>query len=188
MLDVTTSLYLLIGLMIVGSLVAIETSDLLSSVICAGAVGFALSVLDLLLGAPDLGLTLGVVEILTLVVVIRVVRTRRDTYHATSRDTLIIGLVTAGLGLMLTLTYLALEGLPPVGQPIMLMSQQYLDAGLARTGAVNYVTSILLDFRAYDTLGEATIIFVAIVGVYTVLRPVGRIRTGMSTSREGEKP
>ena len=69
----------------------------------------------------------------------------------------------------------------------MLMSQQYLNAGLERTGAVNYVTSILLDFRGYDTLGEATIIFVAIVGVYTVLRPVGRIRAGVSTSREGEK-
>ncbi len=185
MLDVTTSLYLLITFMIVGSLVAIETSDLLSSVICAGAVGFALSVLDLLLGAPDLGLTLGVVEILALVVVIRVVKTRHDTYHATSRDTLMIALVVAGLGLLLTLTYFALDGLPTPGEPIMLMSQKYLDTGLERNGAVNYVTSIVLDSRGYDTLGEATIIFVAIVGVYTVLRPVGRIRTE-KTSGNGE--
>ncbi len=188
MLDVTTSLYLLIGFMIVGSLIAIETSDLLSSVICAGAVGFALSVLDLLLGAPDLGLTLGVVEILALVVLIRVVKTRRDTYHAASRDTLMIGLVVAGLGLLLTLTYFALDGLAPLGQPVMLMAQPYLDAGLKSNGAVNYVTSIILDFRGYDTLGEATIIFVAIVGVYTVLRPVGRIRAEeRPETGEGEK-
>ena len=183
--DVTTVLYILMGFMIVGSVVAVETTDLLSSVICVGAVGFALSVIDLLLCAPDLGLTLAVVEILALVVLIRVVRTRRDTYHATSRDTLAIALVVAGLGFVLTLTFFALEGLPPFGEPIMLMSKPYLESGLTRIGAVNYVTSIVIDFRGYDTLGEATIIFVAIVGAYTVLRAVGRKRetTGNESDR-----
>ena len=175
--DMTVATYLLIGFMIVGSIVAIETTDLLSSVICIGAVGFALSVIDLLLAAPDLGLTLGVVEILTLVVLIRVVSTRRDTYHATSRDTLAIAVVVGGLVFVLTLTGMfALDGLAAPGSPVMLMSQPYLDHGLAANSAVNYVTSILIDFRGYDTLGEASIIFVAIVGVYAVLRPVGRIR------------
>ncbi len=193
--DMTVATYLLIGFMIVGSIVAIETTDLLSSVICVGAVGFALSVIDLLLAAPDLGLTLAVVEILTLVVLIRVVSTRRDAYHATSRDTLAIAVVVGGLVFVLTLTGMfALDGLAAPGSPIMLMSQPYLDHGLAANSAVNFVTSIVIDFRGYDTLGEASIIFVAIVGVYSVLRPVGRIRApGAGTrgveapAREGEK-
>jgi multisubunit Na+/H+ antiporter MnhB subunit len=87
-----------------------------------------------------------------------------------------MGTVVAGLGLLLTLTFFALEGLPPFGKPIMLMSGPYLQVGLSSNGAVNYVTSILLDFRGYDTLGEATIIFAAIVGVYAVIRQVGRKR------------
>lgn len=176
MQDVTTMFYILTGFMIVGSLVAIETSDLLSAVIAVGAVGFALNVINLLLGAPDLALTLAVVEVLTLIVLIRVVRTRRDTYHATSRDTLAIGLVVAGLAFVLTLTYLSLEGLPAFGEPIMLMSGPYLTEGLQANAAVNYVTSILLDFRAYDTLGEATVIFTAVIGAYAVLRRIGRKR------------
>jgi multisubunit Na+/H+ antiporter MnhB subunit len=33
---------------------------------------------------------------------------------------------------------------------------------------------VLLDYRAYDTLGEATVIFVSILGAYALLRHVGR--------------
>ena len=51
-------LYVLIGMMIAASIVAVETADLLSSAICVGAVGFALSIIDLLMGAPDLAITL----------------------------------------------------------------------------------------------------------------------------------
>ena len=174
MQDVTLMLYALMGFMIIGSIVAIETRDLLSSVICVGAVGFALSVVNLILGAPDLALTLVVVEVLALVVLIRAVRTRRDTYHATSRDTLAIGLVVAGLCFVLAVAYFSLHELPAFGKPIMLMSEPYLRSGLKSNAAVNYVTSILLDFRAYDTLGEATVIFTAVIGAYAVLRRVGR--------------
>jgi len=58
----------------------------------------------------------------------------------------------------------------------MLMSGPYVQKGVSSNGAVNYVTSILLDFRAYDTLGEATVIFAAVIGAYAVLRRVGRKR------------
>ena len=46
------------------------------------------------------------------------------------------------------------------------------------TGAANAVTAVLLDYRAYDTLGEATVIFVSIIGAYAILRRVGRTRGG----------
>ena len=175
MQDVTMLVYLLMGFMILGSLVAIETADLLSSVICVGAVGFALGVLDLVLCAPEVALTLGVVEVLTLVVLIRMVRTRRDTYHATSHDTLAIGLVAGGLAVVLTLACVfALGGLPAFGQPKMLMAMPYLENGLARNSMTNYVASILLDFRVYDTLGACAVIFAGVTGAYAVLRKKGK--------------
>jgi len=34
--------------------------------------------------------------------------------------------------------------------------------------------SIVLDYRGYDTLGEATVIFVSIMGAYAMLRKQGR--------------
>ena len=90
----------LLGFMLVGSLIAVETRDLLSSVICVGAVGFGTSLVFLLLGAPDLALTQVVVEILILVVLVRVIITRRDETTMTSRATLPVGLVLLALGIM----------------------------------------------------------------------------------------
>lgn len=42
---------------------------------------------------------------------------------------------------------------------------QYALAHLSLTGAINVVCAMLLDFRAYDTLGEILIIFVSISGI-----------------------
>ena len=43
-----------------------------------------------------------------------------------------------------------------------------------QTGAANLVASVILDYRAFDTLGEATILFTAVVGVLAVVRRIGR--------------
>ncbi len=51
----------------------------------------------------------------------------------------------------------------------------YLNSGLAETGAPNLVTAVLLDFRAWDTLGEATVLFCAVLGTVAVLRRNARI-------------
>ena len=71
-------LLVLIGFMVVGSLVAIETRGLLSSVISVGAVGFALSVVFLLLGAPDLAIVQVVVEVIAVVMLLRLIVVRED--------------------------------------------------------------------------------------------------------------
>ena len=213
----------LLGFMLAGSLIAVETRDLLSSVICVGAVGFGTSLVFLLLGAPDLALTQVVVEILILVVLVRVIITRRDETTVTSRATLPVGLVLLALGVMAAVVFgmfatgkdEALRMRPfgdpllneeaeasimaPAGEPQVALtttepksiggaylkhgvkSAEEADAQAAKNlprppNASNYVMAILLDFRAYDTLGEATVIFVAIVGAYAVLRKVGRSR------------
>jgi multisubunit Na+/H+ antiporter MnhB subunit len=62
------------------------------------------------------------------------------------------------------------KALPEFGQPLMTTSQYYLEKGAAETGSANLITSIILDYRAYDTLGEVTVLFTAIMGTLTVLR------------------
>lgn len=44
-------------------------------------------------------------------------------------------------------------------------SRHILGSGLSDTGAVNLVTAVLFDYRGFDTLGEATVIFAAVAGV-----------------------
>ena len=48
--------------------------------------------------------------------------------------------------------------------------EYYTTEGLADTGALNLVTAIYLDYRVYDTLGEATVFFASALGVYMLLR------------------
>jgi len=60
----------------------------------------------------------------------------------------------------------------------MTVSTFYPLNAIEGTGAVNVVTAIILDYRAYDTLGEATVLFTAVIGVLAVMRPVGKKEVG----------
>jgi multisubunit Na+/H+ antiporter MnhB subunit len=188
---------ILIGLMVIGALIAVEARDLLGSVIALGAVGFALGVIDLLLGAPDLAITQVVVEVFALVLLIRAVRTREDTTTQQPRDTLRTGIVLLAGGVLLAAVFAALVSaghMPAFGEPILAggavvppgVSADYLANAAKETGAANTVMAILLDYRAYDTLGEATIVFAAVLGTYALLRRIGR-KPGRPGSAEPEE-
>jgi multisubunit Na+/H+ antiporter MnhB subunit len=46
---------------------------------------------------------------------------------------------------------------------------RYFEQGVEETGATNIVSSILMDYRAYDTLGEATVLFTAVLAILSLL-------------------
>ena len=50
------------------------------------------------------------------------------------------------------------------------VSRRYIENGLQETGAVNIVTGMILDYRAFDTLGESHVLFTALVCVLILLR------------------
>lgn len=50
------------------------------------------------------------------------------------------------------------------------VSERYIEKGLEETGAVNIVTGMILDYRAFDTLGESHVLFVATCTVLILLR------------------
>ncbi|MFH1508455.1 MAG: hydrogen gas-evolving membrane-bound hydrogenase subunit E [Candidatus Omnitrophota bacterium] len=166
---------ILLLFMVFAAIVAVQIEDLLSSVIAVGAVGLGLSLAFLILKAPDLAITQLVVEILCLIILIRatinkdlpVIRDGRWLFNTTA--TLLF------IALFLMFAYFALQELPRFGQPTMRVAQEYINQGLEKTGATNIVAAIILDFRGYDTLGEATILFTAVMGVLAIIRRVGRI-------------
>lgn len=172
---------ILLVFMIVGSIIAIETKNLLSSVISVGVVGFSLSIMFLMLGAPDIAITQMVVEILILVILIRATITTDNTAIERHADTFSLISSLIFFGLFLIFAFLAVHELRPFGDPLMRVSKIYLSTGAERTGATNIVTGILLDFRAYDTIGEATVLFTSIVGAFVILR-----RRGRKHKREGD--
>lgn len=50
------------------------------------------------------------------------------------------------------------------------VSERYIEKGLEETGAVNIVTGMILDYRAFDTLGESHVLFIATCTVLILLR------------------
>jgi len=167
-------LHLLLIFMIIGAIVAIEVKDLLSSVVAVGAVGFALCLAFLIFKAPDLAITQLVVEILCLIILIRATIKRdlplaiEGRWFFNTISTLVF------VAVFLFFAYTALKELPSFGSPVMSVAKKYLEEGISKTGAVNLVTAVILDFRAYDTLGEATVLFTSLIGIMAVLRRPGR--------------
>jgi len=166
----------LIVLMILGAVVALESRDLLSGIISLGIIGFALTIIFLVLHAPDLAIVQIIIETLTLVILIAAVlkTTRSDTTEEINSKTVILWISgILFMGLFLVSAIKAFHTLPRFGSTELRMAKVYLD-GLSLTGASNLVTAVILDFRGYDTLGEATVLFTSVAGVVTVLRKSGR--------------
>lgn len=61
------------------------------------------------------------------------------------------------LGLVIMTVFYYVSGITIDG----FLAERYITRGVSDTGAINLVTAVLFDYRAFDTLGEATVIFTA---------------------------
>jgi multisubunit Na+/H+ antiporter MnhB subunit len=167
-------LYILLTFMIVGAIVAVQIRDLLSAVVAVGVVGLALSVAFLILKAPDLAITQLIVEILCLIILIRATVTR-DRIETPGGRGVLKGLGAFALAaVILWFAISSLRELPLFGDPLMRVSSWYIEEGAKRGEPLSLVNEILLNYRGYDTVGEATVFFTALVGVLALMRSRGR--------------
>ena len=60
--------------------------------------------------------------------------------------------------------------LHPFGHPPSAMDDYIIQNTQSETGANNAVTAVVFDYRGFDTLGEATILFTAVTGVVMLFR------------------
>ena len=168
---------IILGFMIIGAIYALHAKDLLSAGIAMGIVGYGLVICFLLLKAPDLAIVQIVVETITLVIMVAVVldSTRDEIKFTLDRrailQTIVVFFVFAGLFYFFML---AIQNLDPLGAHSLRMSESYVNGAVEKTGSINLVTGVLFDFRAYDTLGEAVILYTAALGVLTLLRIKGK--------------
>jgi multicomponent Na+:H+ antiporter subunit B len=70
----------------------------------------------------------------------------------------------------------------PFGISQSRVRQYYLDNGVKDTGATNIVTSVVVNYRGFDTLGEVTVLFLAAIGLSAVL-----YREKQQQRKEGRK-
>ena len=75
----------------------------------------------------------------------------------------IVLLIIVTVGISLSLTKI------PFGAPKTKVGRRYIEEGIEETGATNIVTSVVVNYRGFDTLGEVTVLFIAAIGLGVVL-------------------
>ncbi|MFE5210901.1 Na+/H+ antiporter subunit A [Streptomyces sp. NPDC056600] len=154
----------------------------LAAVLVTGAVGYAVAGLFVVQGAPDLALTQFLVESLTLVVVVLVLRRMPSRFTPASSSVLgrwsraavavLVGVFVAGFALT-----------APQGRQNAGPAGEYLRR-VGETGGTNVVNAIIVDFRALDTMGEIAVLMVTALGVISLIR----LGTRQDESRQDETP
>ena len=146
----------------------------LAALILLGAVGLAVSLTFLWFSAPDLALTQLTVEVVTTVLFLLGLRwlPKRRPEEAEhlglrvrarrARD-FVVSLVAGGG--MAVLAYAMMTR--PAPQSI---SPFFIDRALPEGGGTNVVNVMLVDFRAFDTMGEITVLGIVGLTVYALLR------------------
>lgn len=146
----------------------------LAALTMLGVVGLVLCITFAWFSAPDLALTQLAVEVVTVVLFLlglrwmpkrRVLddpRTATRAWWRRRRDLVIAVLVGAGLA---ALSFALLTRQAPLS-----ISPYFIQNALAMGGGTNVVNVMLVDFRAFDTLGEITVLGIVGVTVYALLR------------------
>lgn len=141
----------------------------IAAVVLLSAVGIATTIQIFALGAPDVGLTQLLVEALTIIVFMLVLRRLPGTFVKPSRRRRNAAIVLAVVsGLAATAGVLAFSGRrerAPIGMYL-------LENGSEITGGYNVVNTILVEFRALDTFGEVAVLGVAGIAILAVLGSV----------------
>lgn len=149
------------------AIVATRVRRRLGAVLVVGGLGYATALIFALAGAPDVALTQALVETATLVVVVLVLRTLprdisdRHTPRQRGRRLLIavpVGLLMTGLGAV------ALAARNAAAVSAAYPAQAY-GFGEGR----NVVNVTLVDIRAWDTMGELSVIVAAATGVASLV-------------------
>jgi len=172
------------AMLVVGGLGAALASRRFVAALFLGLVGYGMTLLFVVQGAPDLALTQFAIETLTVVLFLLVLRFLPDRFEhrASGLNRTLRVAVSAAVGAFMFAVIViasAARTAPPV-------SEAMVEQSLPEAGGRNVVNVILVDFRGYDTLGEITVLLVAAIGAVTLAR-VGRGRGTEPPSAEPDE-
>ena len=163
-----------VALVVAAGVFAAATRSRLRAVIALGAAGYGIALVFALFGAPDLAMTQVLVETLTVILFVLVFRHlpaigRASPWAARLRDAAVAGAFGA---VMMAFTWSV------TAQPSDRHVAEYFRASSRPLAeGRNVVNTILVDFRALDTLGEIAVLACAAIGVIAVLR-LRAVRSG----------
>jgi multicomponent Na+:H+ antiporter subunit A len=175
--DLSLAIAVVLAIAIVGAGAILVAPSHIAGVLTLSIVGFMVAIFYILANAPDLALTQLVIETLVLVIFLLVLD-RLPAYYGTIdraiavRDAVVAGAV--GVTVFFTVL-LSTAATPDPSLPRFLTARAgvpaehgpfFTDYG----GGGNIVNVILVDFRAFDTLGEISVVAMAALAILTLIR------------------
>jgi multicomponent Na+:H+ antiporter subunit A len=162
---------LIVLIIVAGAIAAAVAKSTMSAVLALGAVGYGVATMFLSFGAPDLAMTQFSVETLTVLIYVLVFRHFRGLGTLSprlvrARD----AVVAAGVGTLIGGLLLSVA----TSETAPRLRAYFAEFGPTLGHGRNIVNVILVDFRAFDTLAEITVLATAAIGVRALL--------GLSTS------
>jgi len=157
----------ILSVMLVAILLTVFTSSRLTAVASLGVVGYAICLLFVFYSAPDLAMTQFTIDTLTVILFVLVLY-RLPKYLTLSDNKIRIrdGVVALLFGSLITI--LSLE---VIQQPMNNETGKfYAENAYLLAKGKNVVNVVLVDFRGIDTLVEITVLVIAAIGVFGLLK------------------
>ncbi|MEV6690751.1 Na+/H+ antiporter subunit A [Micromonospora sp. NPDC051196] len=158
----------------VAALLAVGARRRLTAMLLVGMTGYGTAMLFVLHGAPDLALTQFLVETVTIAVFVLVLRRLPKRFSV--RPLWSSRWIRRAIGTIVGLTIAGLAVAAATARHARSISLDYPELAVERGHGRNVVNVTLVDIRAWDTLGELTVLVVAATGVASLV--FQRSRTG----------
>ncbi|MBY8871089.1 Na+/H+ antiporter subunit A [Micromonospora sp. PLK6-60] len=180
-----TPLQLVVGVVVVvAALLAVGARRRLTAMLLVGVTGYGTAMMFVLYGAPDLALTQFLVETATITVFVLVLRRLPERFSARPlrRSRWVRRAIGVGVGVVLA-GLAVVAGAARTAEPI---STAFPGLAVAQGYGRNVVNVVLVDIRAWDTMGELSVLVVTATGVASLI--FERSRTGPRPRREPVRP
>lgn len=165
--------WILTSVMLGAGILILFARHRLTAILFNGVLGFSIALFFVLFRAPDLALTQIVIETVTtsLFLLCFYFLPEWTPEKTATRTKVINGLISISVGATFVLVALSVQS----GKLVDTISVYFEDA-YELAGGKNIVNSVLGDFRAFDTMLEVTVMFIAGIGVYSLIKLQGKYK------------
>ncbi|MDQ0857660.1 Na+/H+ antiporter subunit A [Bacillus sp. V2I10] len=154
--------------MVLGTFTILLSKSRLTAIIALGSVGYSLALFFVLFRAPDLALTQLVIETVSVALFLLCFyflpsfkkREKKLSFR------LVNFLISFGVGLVVTLVAISANS----NRASETISSFFIENSYTEAGGKNMVNVILVDFRGFDTLFEITVLGIAALGIYAMVK------------------
>lgn len=163
--------YILIFAMLLAGILMLFAKSRITATLLNGVLGYSIALFFIIFRAPDLALTQIVIETVTTALFLLcfyfLPEMRKEKMTRSTKLT--NGLIAISVGTVVTVVALAVQG-----NTMFDSISSYFEDAYTLTGGKNIVNTILGDFRAFDTMLEVVVLFIAGLGVYTLVKLKGK--------------